>query len=76
MEKKLTELYQQRITCMNNLLSTDYKAIKYAEGVYSEEEYAPLKLQRQAWRDEINAIDKQIEELKKAEVNNGTNFDD
>lgn len=76
MNKEIQKLLNQRVSCTNNLLLTDYKAIKYAEGAYSDEEYAPLKLQRQAWRDEINAIDKQIEELKKAEVNNGTNFDD
>lgn len=40
-----------------NLSSTDYKAIKYAEGVISEEEYAPIKEQRQAWRARINEIE-------------------
>ena len=40
------------------LSETDYQAIKYAEGWISEEEYAPIKVQRQAWRDEINALEK------------------
>ena len=37
---------------------TDYQAIKYAEGWLSEEEYAQIKAQRQAWRDEINRLEK------------------
>lgn len=39
------------------LIETDYQAIKYAEGQLSEEEYAPIKAQRQAWRDEINLLE-------------------
>lgn len=46
------------------LSATDYQAIKYAEGQLSEEEYAEMKTQRQSWRDEINNLEKQIEELK------------
>lgn len=40
-----------------NLAGTDYKAIKYAEGWITEEEYAETKAQRQAWRDRINALE-------------------
>ena len=40
-----------------NLADTDYKAIKYAEGLISEEEYQKTKAQRQAWRDEINRLE-------------------
>lgn len=43
-----------------NLFDTDYKAIKYAEGYLTEEEYTPIKLQRQAWRDEINALEEKL----------------
>ena len=42
------------------LASTDYKAIKYAEGWLSEKEYAPIKAARQAMRDEINALETQM----------------
>ena len=40
------------------LAGTDYKAIKYAEGWITEEEYAPTKAQRQVWRDEINELER------------------
>ena len=46
------------------LASTDYKAIKYAEGWLAEEEYAPIKAQRQAIRDEINALESQMQAME------------
>lgn len=42
------------------LSATDYKAIKYAEGWITEEEYAPIKAERQALRDKINEFEKAI----------------
>lgn len=49
-QNKVAELKQK-------LFDTDYQAIKYAEGWISEEEYAPMKAQRQTWRDEINELE-------------------
>ena len=43
------------------LLNTDYQALKYAEGHLSEEEYAPIKEERQAWRDKINELEASLE---------------
>jgi hypothetical protein len=42
------------------LQSTDYKAIKYAEGLISKEDYAPIKAERQSWRDRINELEEVI----------------
>lgn len=42
------------------LQESDYKAIKYAEGILSEEEYAPIRAERQAIRDEINRLEKEL----------------
>ncbi len=39
------------------LFDSDYKAIKYAEGQLSEEEYASIKEERQSWRDRINELE-------------------
>ena len=39
------------------LSATDYKAIKYAEGWISEADYAETKAERQAIRDQINALE-------------------
>ena len=41
----------------DRLADTDYQAIKYAEGALNENEYAEMKVQRQAWRDRINALE-------------------
>lgn len=49
---------QSRIQELKSLLNkTDYQAIKYAEGFISEEDYAPIKAQRQKYRDEINKLE-------------------
>ena len=42
------------------LAETDCKAIKYAEGLMVESEYAPIRGQRQAWRDEINRLEGEL----------------
>lgn len=39
------------------LLNTDYQAIKYAEGQISEEDYMPIRTQRQEWRNRINELE-------------------
>ena len=39
------------------LTATDYKAIKYAEGALSAEEYAATKAERQNWRDRITELE-------------------
>ena len=42
------------------LRKTDYKAIKYSEGWLTEEEYAPIKAERQALREEINRLEQEL----------------
>lgn len=42
-----------------SLTSTDYVACKIVEGAATREEYADIIAQRQAWRDEINELQKQ-----------------
>lgn len=42
------------------LLQTDYQAIKYAEGMFTLSEYAPIREQRQAWRNRINELEGEI----------------
>lgn len=62
--EEITEAEYERVKGIHNefnelhyaLKRTDYKAIKYAEGLYTDEEYAPVKEQRQALRDRINEL--------------------
>jgi phage-related minor tail protein len=60
---KKCEIKNRIIALKMNLAKTDYQAIKYGEGAITEEEYAPIKAQRQAWRDEINNLENQLKEL-------------
>ena len=43
------------------LFDTDYKAIKYAEGLLTDEEYAEAKAQREEWRKRINELEASLE---------------
>ena len=53
-------------TLKQQLSDTDYQAIKYAEGHLLEEEYAPIKDQRQVWRDRINELEAELEVPKES----------
>lgn len=55
-EEQTTAPEQQILDLKQMLDDTDYQAIKYTEGWLTDEEYAPIKKQRQAWRDEINRL--------------------
>ena len=57
-EKELAELEIVEMKCQ--LAATDYKAIKYAEGLISEADYAAIREQRQGWRDKINELERKI----------------
>ena len=53
----LKDQYRLEITQLKKELSdTDYKAIKFAEGQLTEEEYAPTRSQRASWRAKINKL--------------------
>lgn len=51
---------QQIARLKARLAASDYKAIKHSEGLICEEDYAPIKAERQAIRDEINALEAQM----------------
>ena len=50
-------IYERIAMLKQQLADTDYKAIKFAEGLISEQDYAETKAQRQIWRDEINRLE-------------------
>ena len=59
-----TPSVEEQIKVLKQILSdSDYKAIKYAEGWISEEDYAPIKNERQAIRDKINLLQNEIQAL-------------
>lgn len=48
---ELVQEYKQK------LRETDYQAIKYAEGLISETDYAPIKAERENYRKAINSLE-------------------
>lgn len=67
--KQLKSIYQKTYkikSLKNKLASSDYQAIKFAEGEMTSEEYAPMKEQRRQWRAEINQLQAELD----AELNN------
>ena len=57
-QDKLKDQYRLEITQLKKQLSdTDYKAIKFAEGQISEEDYASVRAERQGYRDRINELE-------------------
>lgn len=58
---------QQIAKLKRNLASTDYQALKHSDGFLTDDEYAPAKAQRQAWREEINLLELEIL-TKEAEI--------
>ena len=55
------EINMTRILDLKRFLNeTDYQPLKYLDGEYTEEEYAVLKAQRQAWREEIRQLESKL----------------
>lgn len=57
--------YKKQICVLKHkLATTDYKALKFAEGELTVSEYAPVKEERKKLRAEINALETKINALK------------
>ena len=59
MEDK-AQIGQEIVDAVAQLSATDYQAIKHSEGLISEEDYAPIKAQRQALRDRVNELEAKL----------------
>ena len=54
----MTEDIQWEIACLKtNLAQTDHQCLKWQEGWLTDEEYAPIKAQREAWRVRIRELE-------------------
>lgn len=55
------ELAWKEIEELKGLLrESDYKCLKFTDGALTEDEYAPIRVQRQEWRDRINELEEII----------------
>lgn len=65
-EELLIKEYEAKIEeYQKELTASDFQAIKYAEGFYTEAEYKPIKDTRQSYRNDINILRAKIRELQK-----------
>ena len=58
------ELNWEISVCKEKLKATDYQAIKHSEGLISDEEYEPIKKQREDWRKQINEYQAELPEAE------------
>lgn len=61
-EEKLERIAneQEMARLKMEIASTDYEAIKYAEGWFTEEEYAPIKQHREELREKIRQLEEKL----------------
>ena len=60
LDMQVAEINRQINEYKDKLRETDYKALKYFEGFISEEEYKPIKEERQTYRDKINELENNV----------------
>lgn len=61
-QKNPLQQKKERIRTLKSFLaSSDYKQAKWIDGELTDEEYAPIKTQRHAWRVEINQLEEELE---------------
>lgn len=65
---RLKEIEEELKDFKEMLTNTDYQAIKYAEGWYTEEEYTPIKEEREYWRNNIRELEKEQALLNGEEI--------
>jgi len=50
------------------LADSDFQAIKYSEGWYTEEEYKPIREAREEYRKKIRELEKEYKNKNKEEI--------
>ncbi len=69
MNTRITEIQSDIAGLKQLLAATDYQALKHADGALSDEEYEPIRLERQELRNKINALEWELENVKTATSN-------
>lgn len=62
--EKIKEILRRIAVLKTKLKDSDYQAIKFAEGEISASEYSPIREQRKAWRNEINALQQELKYMR------------
>lgn len=61
---ELEKAYQELWNAQTNLSATDYRTLKYVEGLYTDEEYAVYKAQREELRQAVRDAQSKVDELE------------
>lgn len=65
MKDKIIEIDMDIAGLKQILASSDYKALKHADGVLTDAEYEETRQERQRLRDGINALEQEKEQLER-----------
>lgn len=65
MKDKIIEIDMNIAGLKQILASSDYKALKHADGALTDAEYEETRQERQRLRDEINALEQEKEQLER-----------
>lgn len=68
METRIITLESDIRALKQILAQSDYKALKHADGALTDEEYEPIRLERQKLRDKINALEWELEDIKATDI--------
>lgn len=68
MDEKRELILSEIAGCKQLLGNTDYKAIKFAEGLISAADYKATKAERQKLRDKINELEAELEAIEESEA--------
>ncbi len=64
MNERLLEIQSEIAGYKQILTRTDYKAIKFAEGMINESDYAEIRTERQKLRNKINELETEVRMLE------------
>lgn len=68
METRISALESDIKGLKQLLASTDYKALKHADGALTDEEYEETRLERQKLRNNINALEEEMARLSESGI--------
>jgi len=64
LEEQKKSIRNQIAALKNNFNKTRYIQEKWVDGALTDEEYEPYRIERQKWRDQINALEAELAALE------------
>ena len=61
---RLTEIPERQMEIRTELHQSDHKALQFNEGWITEEEFEPIRLERQALREEYRALESELKSIQ------------